>query len=286
MVERADHEPAEHVDDEDQDAGDRVAAHELAGAVHRAVEIRFLRDLVAPCDGLLLRDEPGVQIGVDGHLLAGHRVQREPRRDLRDAPGALRHDHEVDDDENHEHDDADGVVAADHELAERLDDLPGGIRARVTVHQHDARRGDVEPEPQQRDTEQHRREHREIERPLHVDHGEQDHERQRDVEREEGVEQQRRQRHDDHREHRDDEQRHAEPEAADVRESCEHGGAHASTPRSGPRRAARLRSASIVSTGIFGGPLPWPARGPFGFGAARQLIDVREHLRDGDVQPR
>ena len=185
VVERADHEPAEHVDDEDQDAGDRVAAHELAGAVHRAVEIRFLRDLVAPCDGLLLRDEAGVQIGVDGHLLAGHRVQREPCRDFRDAPGALRHDHEVDDDEDHEHDDADGVVAADHELAERLDDLPGGIRARVTVQQHDARRGDVQPEPQQRDAEQHRREHREIQRPLHIDHGEQDHERQRDVEREE-----------------------------------------------------------------------------------------------------
>ena len=199
-----------------QDAGDGVAAHELAGAVHRAVEVGFLRDLVAPRDGLLLRDQPGVQVGVDRHLLAGHRVQREARRDFRDAAGALRHDHEVDDDEDHEHDDADGVVAADHEVAERLDDAAGGVRARVAVQQHDARRGDVQREPQQRDAEQHRRKHREVERPRHVDHGEHDHERQRDVEREERVEQQRRQRHDDHREQRDDEQRHAEPHAADV----------------------------------------------------------------------
>ena len=33
------------------------------------------------------------------------------------------------------------------------------------------------------------------------------------------VEQERRQRHDDHREQRDDEQRHAEPQAADVDEA-------------------------------------------------------------------
>ena len=79
VLERADHEAADDVDDEDQDAGDRVAAHELARAVHRAVEVGLLRDLVAPRDGLLLRDEAGVQVGVDRHLLAGHRVQREAR---------------------------------------------------------------------------------------------------------------------------------------------------------------------------------------------------------------
>jgi hypothetical protein len=44
-------------------------------------------------------------------------------------------------------------------------------------------------------------------------------ERQRDVEREEHVEQERWQRHDDHRQQRHDEQRHAEAETADIRES-------------------------------------------------------------------
>ena len=103
-------------------------------------------------------------------------------------------------------------------------------------------------EPQQRDAEQHRRKHREIERPLHVDHGEHDHERQRDVEREEHVEQERRQRHDHHREQRDDEQRHAEPEAADVASrSREHRGASCLNLRVATGRgAARASSASIV----------------------------------------
>ena len=57
------------------------------------------------------------------------RVEREARGDLGDAAGALGDDDEVDDDQDHEHDDADRVIAADDELAERLDDLPGGVGA-------------------------------------------------------------------------------------------------------------------------------------------------------------
>ena len=140
----ADDDAAEHVDEHDQDAGDGIAAHELAGAVHRAVEVRFLAHLLAAHDGLVLGDEAGVQIGVDRHLLAGHGIQGEARADFRDAAGALGDHDEVDDHEDGEHDDADGVVAADHELAERLDDVARGMRAGVAVEQHDARRGDVQ----------------------------------------------------------------------------------------------------------------------------------------------
>ena len=69
----------------------------------------------------LLVDQPRVQVGVDGHLLAGHRVQGEARRHLGDASRALGDDHELDDDEDHEHHEADHEVAADHELAEGVD---------------------------------------------------------------------------------------------------------------------------------------------------------------------
>ncbi len=47
VLQHADDETADDVDEQDQDAGDRVAADELAGAVHRAVEVGFLRDLLA-----------------------------------------------------------------------------------------------------------------------------------------------------------------------------------------------------------------------------------------------
>ena len=112
----------------DDEAGDGVAADELAGAVHRAVEVGLCLDGPAARARLALGDEAGVQVGVDRHLLAGHGVQGEARRDLGDAAGALGDDDEVDDDEDQEDDEADDVVAADDEVAERLDDVPRGRR--------------------------------------------------------------------------------------------------------------------------------------------------------------
>ena len=130
VLEDADREAADDVDEQDQDAGDRVAAHELRRAVHRAVEVRLLGDLGAAPARLVLADQAGVEIGVDRHLLAGHGVEGEARADLGDAPGALGDDDEVDDDQDREHDEADDVVAADHELAEGLDHLARGVGAR------------------------------------------------------------------------------------------------------------------------------------------------------------
>ena len=146
----ADDDAAEQVDEHDQYAGDGVAAHEFAGAVHRAVEVRLLAHLLPAYDRIGLGDDAGVQIGVDGHLPAGHRVQGEPRAHFGDAPGALGDDDEVDDHQHREHHHADGVIAADHELPEGRDHVARGVSARVALDQHDARRGDVEPEPQQR----------------------------------------------------------------------------------------------------------------------------------------
>ncbi|KAG1449215.1 hypothetical protein G6F57_016679 [Rhizopus arrhizus] len=55
---------AEHVDEQDQDAGDGIAADELAGTVHRAVEVRFLADFLAARLGLFTRQQSGVERAV------------------------------------------------------------------------------------------------------------------------------------------------------------------------------------------------------------------------------
>ncbi len=106
----------------------RVAFDELGGAVHRAVEVGLLGDLRAPRARLVVADQAGVEVGVDRHLLAGHRVEREARADLGDAPGAVGDDDELDHDEDQEDDEADDHVAADDEFAERLDDAAGVAR--------------------------------------------------------------------------------------------------------------------------------------------------------------
>ena len=158
----ADREAADQVDQRDDDRGDRVALDELRRTVHRAVEVGLGVHLGATAAGLVLVDEAGVQVGVDRHLLAGHRVEGEAGADLGDPAGAVGDDDELDDEQDREDDQADDQRAADHEVAEGVDHLAG-----VAVEQHQPGGADVERQPEERHHQQHGRERREVERPVH-----------------------------------------------------------------------------------------------------------------------
>ena len=139
MLQHAHREAANDVDKQDQDAGYRITAHELAGTVHGTVKIRFPGYILAPPERSLLVDNAGVQVGVDRHLLAGHGVEGEPCRDFRHAPGALGDHHEIDNHQNGEDHDTHRVTAPHHEFAEGLDHLARGARTVVPFEQHHPR---------------------------------------------------------------------------------------------------------------------------------------------------
>jgi hypothetical protein len=80
VLDHPDVQPAQDVHEGDHDAGDCIAADEFTGAIHRPVEIRFAADVLAPLPGDGLGDGAGVQVGINRHLLARHRIQRESRR--------------------------------------------------------------------------------------------------------------------------------------------------------------------------------------------------------------
>src|SRR5919202_1088911 len=115
------------------------------------------------------------------------------------AAGAVRHDDELDDDEHEEDHEADDHVAADDEVAERLDDVAG-----VAVQEDQARHRDVDRQTEERGEEQQAREGAELERLVEVHGRNHDRERRRDVQRDEHVEQERRERDDHHHDHEDD----------------------------------------------------------------------------------
>ncbi len=207
VLHHADDQAADDVDQRDHDAGHGVALDVFRGAVHRAVEFGFLRHFGTALARFRLGDHAGVQVGVDRHLLARHRVQREARADFGDPARTLGDDGEVDDGENDEHDDTDRVVAADQEVAEGFDDLAGRGAAGVAFGQDDTGRGDVERQAQHGRHQQDRREGHEVERAHRVQRGQQHDHRQRDIEAEEQVEDEGRQRQDHHRQQQDDQDR-------------------------------------------------------------------------------
>ena len=193
LLHDADREAAEQVDDDDDDAGDRVALDELAGTVHRTVEVGLGADVRATLAGRVLVDEAGVEVGVDRHLLAGHGVEGEAGADLGDAAGTVGDDQELDDHQDQEDHQTDDQRPADDEVPEGLDHLAG-----VAVDQDEAGRADVEGEPEERGDQDQRGEDREVERALDLHGDQQDEQPEADVEGDEDVEQDGRQRHDQH----------------------------------------------------------------------------------------
>ena len=66
------------------------------------------------------------EVGVDCHLPAGHRVQRESGGDLGDADRAMIDDDILNGDQDEEDHRADDVIATDHEAPEGSDHLARG----------------------------------------------------------------------------------------------------------------------------------------------------------------
>ena len=190
--EQAHRQTAENVNQRDDQGADGVAADELAGAVHRAVEAAFLGQFGAAFAGSGFIDGAGRKVRVDRHLLAWHRVEVEARGDFRDAAGSLGDDDEIHHQQHGENDRPDHQISAHQKRAEGRDDMAGSVRTLVAVRQDQPRGGDVQRQPQDGRQQQQRRQAGEIERPLQRYRDQQDQDRCDERQRQRHVQQERR----------------------------------------------------------------------------------------------
>ncbi len=70
-----DNQPAKDINQHNQNAGNGIATYKLAGAVHGPVKLSLPPDLFTADSSLFLCQKAGREIGINGHLLARHRVQ-------------------------------------------------------------------------------------------------------------------------------------------------------------------------------------------------------------------
>ena len=105
MLEHTNHHTAHEIDYQNHDAGNRVSAHKLRGTVHGTKEVRFLRHIGTPCLRLVLLNDSGIEVRVNGHLLTRHRVQGKAGGYFSHTSRALGdHDKVNDGDHNKDHD--------------------------------------------------------------------------------------------------------------------------------------------------------------------------------------
>lgn len=140
-------------------------------------------------------NEAGVEIRVNGHLLAGQGVQGKTGGDFRGAHGAVVDDQVLDSDEGEENHEANDVVSTNDELAEGLDDVAGGGSAFIAVEKNTAAAGDIERDAEERQKKQQRRENRELNRPKNVQGGKENDHAQSDARSEKNIEHDSRNRH-------------------------------------------------------------------------------------------
>ncbi len=207
LLQGADQQAGDDVDGGNQNGGQRVPLVEARRAVHGAVELGLAGDRLAPPPRLGLVDQPGVHVGVDGHLLARQRIEREPRRHLGGAHGAVRDHQELNGDQGQKQHEADHVVAAHHELAEGLDHLAGSGRALRAVQQNAAAGGDVQRQPEERQQQQQGGKDGQLDGAANLHRGEEDDDRGGHRERQQEVQAPGRQRHQHDEDHADGGQR-------------------------------------------------------------------------------
>jgi hypothetical protein len=195
------HHAAGQIQRDDDQSGDRIAFDELARTVHRTVEIGFACDRFALAPGAVGVEQPGMHVGVDGHLLARHRIQREASGHLGDALRSACNDHELNRHQNRENDQSDDQIAVHDKRAEGRNDRADRARRRP-LRQNQSRGRDVQCKAKERCNQQRRRKRRELER-IFDRHRQQ--RRAEDVDGEQQIQQRRRQRHDENADDRQQE---------------------------------------------------------------------------------
>ncbi len=133
---------------------------------------------------LLEIDDSGAHVGIDAHLLAGHCVEGETRRNFGDTLRAFRDDDELDQGDDQKDDGAHYEIAADNEHAKRPDDFTG-----IGFEQDETGGCDIQGQPVEGGDQEQRWKRRDLYGARDIDRHHQDGHGHRDVDGQEDVEQ-------------------------------------------------------------------------------------------------
>ncbi len=216
MIGHPDHDAADEIERDDDECGNRIALDEFSGAVHRSVKIRFALHQFAFGTRAFGIEDAGVNVGVDRHLFSRHSVQRKAGGDFSHPLRTRGDDDELNCDQNCEYDQADDEISPHDEFSEGRDDRTGSSGL-VALREDEPRCRNIERKAKQRCDEQRRSERRELQRLFDRYAQQQNQRRSANIDAQQRIEQQRRQRHD---QDRNDAQQHG---GKNVRRDAFHG---------------------------------------------------------------
>ena len=148
MLQHPDPQSSQDVDKNNQQRGNGITTDKFAGTVHGSVKVCFLGNGLPALPRFPFVNNSRIEIRIDTHLPARHRIQSKPGGDFRDAGGAFGDHDKINNDENGKDHNANCVISPDHKFAEHANDFTGGGGTLIPVHQNRPRRGDIQRKPE------------------------------------------------------------------------------------------------------------------------------------------
>ena len=155
MLEHTNGQAANQVDQQNQYARNGVTADKFGSTVHGTEEVGFLGQLGTAflCCGLV--DHARIQVGVDRHLFARHRVQGKTCVHFRNTARTFGHHDKVNDHQNTKDDETHHIVTGNHKLTKRRHHFARSFVACVAVDQDHPGRRHVQRQAQHRGKQQY-----------------------------------------------------------------------------------------------------------------------------------
>ncbi|MNI08442.1 hypothetical protein D3C73_614800 [compost metagenome] len=126
-----DNETANQIDQQNDNTCDGVTLDKFTGTVHRPEKVGFAFNLASTFAGLLFINHAGVQIGIDTHLFAGHRIQCKPGAYLGYTFRTFSNNNELHDDKDQEDNESNSDLSPGNPASER-----GYNLTRMTIRQN------------------------------------------------------------------------------------------------------------------------------------------------------
>ena len=121
MLGKADDQPANNIDCQNQNAGNSITFNKFRCTIHGAIKIGFFGDVVTAFFGLFVGQHASIQIGINRHLFAGHGVERKAGGYFRYPASAFGNHQKIDDHQNNEDKNTHSIIAGDDKFAKGFD---------------------------------------------------------------------------------------------------------------------------------------------------------------------
>ena len=125
LIRNPDDDPGDDIDERNDKAGNCIPFDKLHRTIHTAMQLTFQSQTTSAQTRLMRGDVAPAQIGIDAHLLTGHRIQGKTRADFCNALRPFCNDDKLDGCDNQKDNHPNDKIASNDKFSEAFNNMAG-----------------------------------------------------------------------------------------------------------------------------------------------------------------